>query len=216
MINCVIFDLDGTLLNTFDDLADAVNYSLTTNGLKAYTIKEIKGFVGNGIKVLIEKALSYQSALYAFDKVFNDFQSTYQANCKNKTKPYQGIVGLLEELKKLNIKLAVLTNKHQIAAKELIEYYFPNTFDIIMGQDVLPLKPNPTAVIHIADIMNIPLTDFLMVGDTAVDILTAKNAEIKSIGVFWGYEDMNLLCGADFIANKPNDIIDYILSMNTL
>lgn len=214
MIKCVIFDLDGTLLNTFDDLADAVNNSLTMNGLKAYTTKEIKGFVGNGIKVLIEKALAPQFALDSFNKVFNDFQISYKSNFKNKTNPYKNIPDVLQELKKFGIKLAVLTNKHQSAAEEMIEYYFPNTFEIVIGQDKMPLKPHPTAVIHIANNLNIPLTDILMIGDTTVDIQTAKNAKVKSVGVFWGYEDINLIYAADFIAKKPKDIIDFIVSIN--
>lgn len=213
MIKTVIFDLDGTLLNTFNDLADAVNSSLTLNGLQPYTIDKIKTFVGNGIKRLIENALNHQSALFAFQKVFDDFCRIYQANCKIKTKPYNGIHEILNELKKKNIKLAVLTNKHHLSATEIIEYYFPNTFDLIVGQDNRPLKPDPTSVFYIAKTLKTDLSNIVMIGDSNVDIATARNADIKSIGVFWGYENINLIADADYIAYTSTELLDIILSI---
>lgn len=213
MIKTVIFDLDGTLLNTFNDLADAVNSSLTLNGLQPYTIDKIKTFVGNGIKRLIENALNNQSALFAFQKVFDDFCRIYQANCKIKTKPYNGIHEILNELKKKNIKLAVLTNKHHLSATEIIEYYFPNTFDLIVGQDNRPLKPDPTSVFYIAKTLKTDLSNIVMIGDSNVDIATARNADIKSIGVFWGYENINLIADADYIAYTSTELLDIILSI---
>lgn len=213
MIKTVIFDLDGTLLNTFNDLADAVNSSLTLNGLQPYTTDKIKTFVGNGIKRLIENALNNQSALFAFQKVFDDFCRIYQANCKIKTKPYNGINEILNELKKKNIKLAVLTNKHHLSATEIIEYYFPNTFDLIVGQDNRPLKPDPTSVFYIAKTLKTALSNIVMIGDSNVDIATARNADIKSIGVFWGYENINLIADADYIAYTSTELLDIILSI---
>lgn len=213
MIKTVIFDLDGTLLNTFNDLADAVNSSLTLNGLQPYTIDKIKTFVGNGIKRLIENALNHQSALFAFQKVFDDFCRIYQANCKIKTKPYNGIHEILNELKKKNIKLAVLTNKHHLSATKIIEYYFPNTFDLIVGQDNRPLKPDPTSVFYIAKTLKTDLSNIVMIGDSNVDIATARNADIKSIGVFWGYENINLIADADYIAYTSTELLDIILSI---
>ena len=173
-----VFDLDGTLLNTLEDLADAVNYSLAQFGMPQRTIEEVRNYVGNGIRLLIERSVPNGTDLPVIDNVFECFKKYYQEHCNDKTKAYDGIIDMLKELKQSGIKLAVLSNKAQ--------------------------KPAPDALLECAAIADIALEDIAYIGDSDVDVLTARNAGVDCIAVSWGFRDKGVLikAGADKIADN--------------
>lgn len=174
-----VFDLDGTLLNTLEDLADAVNYSLAQFGMPQRTIEEVRNYVGNGIRLLIERSVPNGTDLPVIDNVFECFKKYYQEHCNDKTKAYDGIIDMLKELKQSGIKLAVLSNKAQNAVTKLCDIYFDNLLDITFGARGIasPLRMPCQNVFAIADIA---LEDIAYIGDSDVDVLTARNAGLTA------------------------------------
>ncbi len=208
-----IFDLDGTILNTLDDLHDSVNYALSKNGFPNRTLDEVRTFVGNGIRKLIERAMPQDAALEATDKVFSDFNYYYKLNSSNKTRPYDGINALISRLREFGVKTAVLTNKADYAAQDLCAEHFPNLFDYVAGEKRgVNRKPAPDGVINILKQLNIDKSDAVYIGDSEVDVMTAQNSELDHIIVTWGFRDREELikAGAKVIADTPNDVLDII------
>ena len=200
-----VFDLDGTLLNTLEDLADAVNYSLAQFGMPQRTIEEVRNYVGNGIRLLIERSVPNGTDLPVIDNVFECFKKYYQEHCNDKTKAYDGIIDMLKELKQSGIKLAVLSNKAQNAVTKLCDIYFDNLLDITFGaREGIAKKPAPDALLECAAIADIALEDIAYIGDSDVDVLTARNAGVDCIAVSWGFMDKGVLikAGADKIADN--------------
>lgn len=200
-----VFDLDGTLLNTLEDLADAVNYSLAQFGMPQRTIEEVRNYVGNGIRLLIERSVPNGTDLPVIDNVFEYFKKYYQEHCNDKTKAYDGIIDMLKELKQSGIKLAVLSNKAQNAVTKLCDIYFDNLLDITFGaREGIAKKPAPDALLECAAIADIALEDIAYIGDSDVDVLTARNAGVDCIAVSWGFRDKGVLikAGADKIADN--------------
>lgn len=200
-----VFDLDGTLLNTLEDLADAVNYSLAQFGMPQRTIEEVRNFVGNGIRLLIERSVPEGTDLPVIDKVFECFKNYYQEHCNDKTKAYDGIMDMLKELKQSGIKLAVLSNKAQNAVTKLCSIYFDNLLDISFGaREGIAKKPAPDALFECAAIAGVALEEIAYIGDSDVDVLTARNAGVDCIAVSWGFRDKDVLieAGADKIADN--------------
>ena len=200
-----VFDLDGTLLNTLEDLADAVNYSLAQFGMPQRTIEEVRNYVGNGIRLLIERSVPNGTDLPVIDNVFECFKKYYQEHCNDKTKAYDGIIDMLKELKQSGIKLAVLSNKAQNAVTKLCDIYFDNLLDITFGaREGIAKKPDPDALLECAAIADIALEDIAYIGDSDVDVLTARNAGVDCIAVSWGFRDKGVLikAGADKIADN--------------
>ena len=200
-----VFDLDGTLLNTLEDLADAVNYSLAQFGMPQRTIEEVRNYVGNGIRLLIERSVPNGTDLPVIDNVFECFKKYYQEHCNAKTKAYDGIIDMLKELKQSGIKLAVLSNKAQNAVTKLCDIYFDNLLDITFGaREGIAKKPAPDALLECAAIADIALEDIAYIGDSDVDVLTARNAGVDCIAVSWGFRDKGVLikAGADKIADN--------------
>lgn len=200
-----VFDLDGTLLNTLEDLADAVNYSLAQFGMPQRTIEEVRNYVGNGIRLLIERSVPNGTDLPVIDNVFECFKKYYQEHCNYKTKAYDGIIDMLKELKQSGIKLAVLSNKAQNAVTKLCDIYFDNLLDITFGaREGIAKKPAPDALLECAAIADIALEDIAYIGDSDVDVLTARNAGVDCIAVSWGFRDKGVLikAGADKIADN--------------
>ena len=184
----VIFDLDGTILNTIDDLADSCNVILQKNGFPVHTTEEIKYMVGNGIPKLIERALPPHTDKSTFEKVLSEYIEYYDSHCAIKTAPYEGIIEAISELKKHGIRVAVNTNKIQSAAEILCQRYFPGLFDIIAGgASDIPPKPAPDGVLKILREEKILPENALYIGDSDVDVATGKNAGIDEIGVDWGF-----------------------------
>lgn len=200
-----VFDLDGTLLNTLEDLADAVNYSLAQFGMPQRTIEEVRNYVGNGIRLLIERSVPNGTDLPVIDNVFECFKKYYQEHCNDNTKAYDGIIDMLKELKQSGIKLAVLSNKAQNAVTKLCDIYFDNLLDITFGaREGIAKKPAPDALLECAAIADIALEDIAYIGDSDVDVLTARNVGVDCIAVSWGFRDKGVLikAGADKIADN--------------
>lgn len=206
----VVFDLDGTLLNTLDDLADSVNFALERCGFPLRTRDEVRGFVGNGIDMLIRRVVSPKNDEQSFEQVRTVFKEHYAANMKNKTRPYDGINELLKELCARKIKLAVVSNKHHAAVAPLIADYFGEYIHLAVGVDEsTPKKPDPTGTLKAISLLNSSTGRTVYIGDSDVDIQTAKNAGLFSVGCTWGFRDRELLekNGADMIIDSPAELL---------
>ena len=216
MKKLVIFDLDGTLLNTIADLAAATNFALKHYGFPEHEEKEYNFFVGNGINKLIERALpeEYRTEENVM-KIRSQFVPYYDAHNSDLSKPYPGIGEVLEELQKRGIKLAVASNKYQAATTKLVKEFFPNIeFSVVLGQrEGIPAKPNPTIVNEISEATGIGKEDISYVGDSCVDMETGRNAAVETIGVSWGFRPRTELESYDpaFIADNSKQLIEYIL-----
>lgn len=220
MIKLVIFDLDGTLLNTLEDLANSCNYILEKNNFPTHPIDNYKNYIGGGMKNLIQKSTPKNATNpNIINKITEEFTSYYRTHSEIKTAPYPGIIELLYTLSSRNIKLAIASNKIDPATKALSKKYFTNIhFDSILGQrENTPTKPNPQIIYDtINQIGIINKTDILYIGDTDTDMKTAANAGVTSIGVLWGFrtrEELNKN-GANYLAKEPKDIIHIIDMLN--
>lgn len=208
MIDTVIFDLDGTLLNTLDDLADSVNAALTSNGLPRRTVEEVREFVGNGVYNLMVKAVGSREHPN-FEKAFSDFKAHYAVHCMDKTAPYAGIMELLKELSAQGYKLAVVSNKFDAAVKKLNTQYFDGYIPVAIGEkENVRKKPAPDSVFEAMKELGSKAENTVYVGDSDVDIMTAQNAGILCISVIWGFRDEAFLAehGAVTYAKTPEDI----------
>jgi len=210
-----IFDMDGTILDTLDDLTDSVNYALAKSGLAKRTRDEVCNFVGNGIRKLIERAVSDGTETKMIDRVHNDFTEYYKKHCADKTRPYDGIIELLEKLRKAGCKTAVVSNKADYAVQELCKQYFDGLFDAAIGdRQGISKKPAPDSVFEILKQLKTEKKDAVYIGDSDVDIKTAYQAEINSIIVDWGFRKREFLQehGANIIVSNPKEIAEMILS----
>ena len=190
MIKTILFDLDGTLLNTIDDLADAANWVCTQHGWPTFPVETYKHFVGNGIPKLVERFSPAEARTpERLAATLAEFSARYDAHKEDKTAPYPGIPELLEQLQEKGMILAVASNKYQSATVKLISHYFPNIrFTAVFGQrEGVNVKPDPTVVHDILDITRISREDVLYVGDSGVDMQTAANAGVTACGVTWGF-----------------------------
>lgn len=207
-----IFDLDGTLLDTLEDLADSTNYIMRQYGHPERTLTEVRSFVGNGIRKLLERSAPKSTSPEEIDRMFEDFKEYYGAHCAEKTKPYEGIMDLLASLQKREIKLAVVSNKADFAVKELCEQYFSGYFDEAVGERVgIARKPAPDTVNEVLKNLQMDKSRAVYIGDSEVDVQTARNAEMDCIAVDWGFRDKEVLkmAGAETIVSTPAKIIDY-------
>lgn len=208
----IIFDLDGTLLNTLDDLADSTNFALKQFNYPSHTIDEIRNFVGNGVAKLIERAIPEQTN---FEKCLKVFKQHYSQNMYNKTAPYKGILPMLLELKQKGYKIAVVSNKYDAAVKELCQKYFPNLIDTAIGENEalgIRKKPAPDTVLQALKELNTSTEHAIFCGDSDVDIMSAKNSNMPCICVTWGFRNKEFLIehGAKIIVNNPQEIIDFV------
>jgi len=209
-----IFDMDGTILNTLEDLKNSTNFVLKKYGFAERSLDEIRCFVGNGLRVLIEKAVPENSDEKTVDKLLSDFKEHYEVHKQDFTKPYDGIREVLEELKKNNIKLAVVSNKPDEAVKELCERYFKGIFDYSLGEKQnIKRKPAPDMVELAVKALGFSKEESIFIGDSEIDIRTADNAELKAIAVLWGFRTKEDLIkeGASLFAAAPKDILSIIL-----
>jgi len=213
----VIFDLDGTLLDSIRDLADSMNYTLNQFGMPTHEFSHHIKSIGNGLKKYAERSVTEENKNDEFlDKFVSILAKRYQKNSMVKTVPFDGIFELLKFLEDENIIINILSNKRDEFVQELVVHYFPDfKFRCTNGElpDV-PRKPDPEAALKIAKECNIAPDKILFIGDSIYDIKTGKNAGMKTIAVTWGYQpqDMLLKENPDFLANKPDDIISYIKS----
>ena len=215
MKKAVIFDLDGTLLNTLDDLADSTNYALSRFGYPTRTIEEVRQFVGNGVAKLIERAIPEGKNNPNFEKCLAIFKENYAQNMYNKTAPYNGIIEMLSNLKSKGIKIAVVSNKFDLAVKELCKKYFEGFIDFAAGENEaqgIKKKPAPDTVISVLNEFNVAPEDAVYVGDSDVDIMAAKNSKMPCISVTWGFRDEKFLLenGATILINAPSEIYNHL------
>ncbi len=211
----VVFDLDGTLVNSLRDLADAVNYGLDKAGIDTHDIEKYKTFVGNGREKLVERAMG---AAYKNEKLRNnvksDFDSYYAEHCNDNTSSYLGCEMLLARLKTLNIKTAVLSNKpDEFVEKILTKVYPEHKFDLAWGKKAeFKTKPDPEALLKIVEKLNVKKEECLYIGDSDVDIFTARNAGVDMLGVDWGFRGRRELveAGADYVVSSAEEILEYI------
>ncbi len=213
MKKTVIFDLDGTLLDSIEDIASSMNKVLESLQLPTHKIEDYKYFVGGGVDILVENALSNQSKEIK-DEVTKRFKIEYDGKLHSKTLPYDGIYELLDKLKKLDINLAVLSNKPHEFTVSYVNHFFKNyNFKEIHGQKKdVPKKPDPKAALDIVKCLDSSCENTYFIGDTKIDMQTAKSANMTAIGVLWGFRDEKELrdFGADFIVSNPLEILKII------
>ena len=217
----IVFDLDGTLLNSLEDLADSANWVLEQHGFPTHPVDAYRYFVGDGVRKLIERILPQEERTDArIEQCRQEFVAYYKVHMEDKTSVYEGITELLVELKNRGLKIAVATNKVHIAVKPLMEKYFPEIrFDSMIGQrEGVPVKPAPQIMFDILRETGCEPSEALHVGDTATDMQLAHNAGVTPVGVLWGYRPLEELqeAGAKFIIEKPEELLrlvhEYILT----
>ena len=214
MKNTVIFDLDGTLLDTLTDLTLSVNHALRLNNMPERTIDEIRSFIGNGVPTLIKRSVPENTDPMLTEKCIDDMRAHYTVHSMDNTKPYDGICNLLEKLKSNNIRTAVVTNKLESVALDLCNEIFGDVFTCVVGDNgVDKTKPAPDNVFRALRILNTDASEAYYVGDSDVDMITAENAKIESIGVLWGFRDKQTLVnsGAVHIVNNTDELYDVIM-----
>ena len=212
-IDTVIFDLDGTLLNTLNDLYVCFNYALKTCGYKERTLEEVRIFVGNGIKKAFERALGTDVDIEAAEELIEIFKGYYIRHLNELTEPYSGIMELLKKLKEKNYKMAIVSNKYDEAVKELNNNFFSEYIKVAIGEGgEISKKPASDGIIRALGQLGKGLENVIYVGDSEVDVKTAQNANIPCISVLWGFKDKEFLekHGGKVFAETPDDIINII------
>ncbi len=193
---CVVFDLDGTLTNTLEDLKTSVNFALDKQGFQERSLKEIRSFVGNGVKKLVDRALPEGTAAEIADKVFADFKEHYAVHCLDNTAPYDGVSEVLRSLKKEGVKTAIVSNKSHPEVEEIAARFFGGLIDKAVGvSETVACKPSPDSVNFALSALKVAKEDCVLVGDSLVDMATAKNSGLPFIAVTWGFVDRQVLIG---------------------
>lgn len=215
MYKAVLFDLDGTLLDTLEDLADAMNAVLAAEGLPAHPTDAYRHFVGDGIVNLVRRALpEYRRDEATVERLVAADREEYARRWRNKTRPYEGVPELLDELTGRGLKLAVLSNKPDDATRLCVEALLPNgSFDVVQGvTDGVPLKPDPAGALDVARRLGVPPDGFLYLGDTATDMRTAVSTGMFPVGVLWGFRDADELAasGAKSLLARPGELLDLL------
>lgn len=212
-IEAVVFDLDGTLLNTLYDLTDSVNWALEKYGQPTRSMEEVRSFVGNGLRNLMQQAVPNGEDNPVFESLFEFFREYYKSHCNIKTVPYDGILELMKELKGRGIQMAIVSNKIDSGVKELNEIHFAEYVDIAIGErEGIGRKPAPDSVNEAIRFMGVEKDHAVYVGDSDVDIQTAKNAEIRCVSVSWGFRDEAFLMenGAGIMIDRPLELLEYL------
>lgn len=205
-----VFDLDGTLLNTINDLAASVNFALKEYGMPQHTVDEVRNFVGNGVKKLMERAVPDGLDNPLFEDAYATFKKHYLEHGLDTTKPYPGIVDLLRELKKSGKNIAVVSNKFYDATGELVRHFFGEYVKVAIGErENIRKKPAPDTVLEAFRLLGVDKEDAVYIGDSDVDVNTAKNFGIPCISVLWGFRDKEFLIenGATTFVETPQEIL---------
>ena len=209
----VVFDLDGMLLDTLEDLRSSVNHALRLHGFPERTYEEIRTFVGNGVRNLMLKAVPGGEAEPAFEEVFADFRSHYAVHWRELTAPYAGVMPLVEELRRRGVKLAVVSNKSDAEVKNLCAEFFGEAMACVRGEvPGVPRKPEPDSVLLALKALGVPRSEALYVGDSEVDVRTARNAGLDCVAVTWGFRTREELeeDGADTFIDTPAELLEMI------
>ena len=210
--NTYIFDLDGTLLDTLGDLAASVNYALRTHGMPEHTIDDVRRFVGNGVRKLMERAVPDGTVNPLFDEAFATFRQHYMEHSLDTTRPYDGVPEMLATLKAKGCHLAVVSNKMMAATQELCRHFFPDTIEVAIGENEaegIRKKPAPDTVIAALRQLGVGQEGAVYVGDSDVDIETARNSGLPCISVLWGFRDRDFLLqhGAKTLISAPSELL---------
>ena len=209
VVRAALFDLDGTLTNTLEDIANAMNRALRLHGLPEFPVNEYRYLVGDGVKKLAERACRGRKELE--DAVRRDYQAYYQEHAQEQTKPYDGVRDMLETLQKQGIKLAVFSNKPHADTCAVVKHYFPEIeFDAVRGQmEGTPVKPDPAGALAIAEEVGVEPEAFLYLGDTATDMQCAVNAGMRPVGALWGFRTAEELLesGAQALIEHPSQLL---------
>lgn len=212
MYKVFIFDLDGTLLDTLGDLASAVNYALRTHGMPEHSIDAVRRFVGNGVRVLIQRAMPDGEFNLQFEDVLATFRQYYLEHSLDTTRPYDGIPEMLSELRRRGCRTAVVSNKFDAATKELCRHFFADSIEVAIGEheaEGIRRKPAPDTVLEALRQLGVTKENAVYVGDSDVDILTARNAGLPCISVLWGFRDRDFLQanGATTFVTSPLQLL---------
>lgn len=209
----IVFDMDGTILDTLEDLKNSMNYALKLHNMPVRTLDEIRSFVGNGIRKLIERAVTKGTSNEKIEVIHKDFMAHYEIHCADFTRPYDGVIDLIKELRNRGYKTAVVSNKADAAVQDLCVQYFPGLFDLAIGErPEIAKKPA-------ADMVNLALEQLkssgekaVYIGDSDVDVATAKNSNLDMIAVDWGFRTRDFLIeqGAEIIVSKPEEILELV------
>lgn len=205
-----IFDLDGTLLSTLNDLASSTNYALRWAGMPERTIEEVRMFVGNGVKLLMERAIPEGVNNPKFEETYAKFREHYMEHNLDTTRPYDGVPELLHELKRRGKHLAIVSNKFYAATQDLAKHFFPDTIEVAIGErENIRKKPAPDTVLEALRQLNVSKENAVYIGDSDVDIMTAKNSGLPCISVLWGFRDKDFLIehGGSLFVDKPIEIL---------
>lgn len=220
MIKACVFDLDGTLLNSLRDLADSTNYALRKNGYHQWDVEQYRLFVGDGLETLLQRCLGDDCTPEAVSILLNDFNLYYGLHYADFTVPYPGVPELLDSLSKHDIKLAVLSNKPDSFVSDLMKELYPDIkFTVIQGKtEKYAHKPDPGSLKNILRELEVANDEVLYFGDTNTDIYTAHNANIKAVGVTWGFRERSELqqAGADYVVDLPEDILKLVYNSDRL
>ncbi len=211
----VLFDLDGTLLNTLNNITAAVNHTLTAYGMPARTSAEVRAFVGNGAASLISRAVPDGTDADTTVRVLRDFRVYYAEHSLDLTAPYDGILSVLARLKDAGIAMAVVSNKPEISVEVLCRHFFADFIDIALGDTPdRPRKPAPDGTLQALARLGVSADEAIFVGDGDTDVLTAKNAGMPCLGVTWGFRDADDLraAGANHLVDTPTQMADYLLN----
>lgn len=207
-----IFDLDGTLLNTLNDLAASTNYALRSSDMPERTIEEVRMFVGNGVKKLMERAIPNGLSNPRFEETYAIFRKHYLEHSLDTTKPYDGIPEVLAELKRRGKKLAIVSNKFYAATQELAKHFFPETVSVAIGErENIRKKPAPDTVLEAMRQLGVGKEGTVYIGDSDVDIDTARNTGVPCISVLWGFRDREFLIehGATHLIGRPDELLAF-------
>ena len=209
-----LFDMDGTILDTLEDLTDATNVIMEKYGYPTHGIDAVRSFVGNGLRKLIERATPADTDAAKIDAMLADFKVYYADHCADKTHPYDGVREMIARLRAKGILTAVVSNKVDEGVQELVKEYFPGLFDLAVGErpDVKP-KPAPDMVFSALERMGIDIREAVFIGDSDVDLKTAQNAGIDGIFVDWGFRTPEVLrsLGAEIVVSTPEQVEALIL-----
>lgn len=216
MIDTLLFDLDGTLLNTLDDLCDSTNYALSLFGYPVRTLDEVRGFVGNGVRLLIERALP-NGEKDKTDEVLAAFETHYDKNKENKTRPYDGIAQMLSAVCP-HYKTAIVSNKYDKAVCDLRDKLFPQVQLAVGERNGMKKKPAPDMTDYALKMLGSQKENAVYVGDSDVDIATARNGGLPFIGVSWGFRGREFLvrCGASVIIDSPSELTAVLNEQNKI
>lgn len=217
MIKAVLFDMDGTLVNTLEDLAAAVNYAFAQYGLAPRPVENFRAYAGSGTKVMLERALNGEAPPAPIEEILKVYREYYGEHFCDRTLPYPGMVQTVETLHSKGIKLGVVTNKIQLMSEQLAHRFFHGCFLTVQGQrDPYPTKPDPALPNMAADALKVRPEECLFVGDSDIDVLTSHNFGAKAAGALWGFRSREELAaqGAEYLISDPREILNIVEEEN--